>query len=226
MLRLARAALFAAVPAELLLVVLLVAGTPLPRPLVVAVETLVLAVLRQSSLIPPMAGIWPILGSMFMFRMMVYLHDMRTGIAPFGPWRALAYFFMLPNPFFPLFPLVDYKTFNRAYYNAERPHRALHGRAPLEAFNGRVKARPIGAQHDGHFRVREDRVSKGGNVTVRYLSRLRHIGVGRAYTGDRVKLLIADAHVRVVGADGSLLRELVIDPARDYQPRLPSSSIS
>lgn len=114
----------------------------------------------------------------------------------------------------------------RAYYNAERPHRALHGRTPLEAFNGRLKARPIGAQHDGHFRVREDRVSKGGNVTVRYLSRLRHIGVGRAYTGDRVKLLIADAHVRVVGADGSLLRELVIDPARDYQPRLPSSSIS
>lgn len=45
MLRLARAALFAAVPAELLLVVLLVAGVPLPRPLVLAAETLVLAVL-------------------------------------------------------------------------------------------------------------------------------------------------------------------------------------
>ena len=45
MLRLARAALFAAVPAELLLVVLLVAGVPLPRPLLVTVEALVLAVL-------------------------------------------------------------------------------------------------------------------------------------------------------------------------------------
>ncbi|MEV4515308.1 hypothetical protein AB0K00_40920 [Dactylosporangium sp. NPDC049525] len=45
MLRLARAALFATVPAELLLVVLLVSGTPLPRLLVAAVETLVLAVL-------------------------------------------------------------------------------------------------------------------------------------------------------------------------------------
>ncbi|GAA3191785.1 hypothetical protein ACFO1B_41200 [Dactylosporangium siamense] len=45
MLRLARAALFAAVPAELLLVVLLVAGVPLPHPLLAAVEALVLAVL-------------------------------------------------------------------------------------------------------------------------------------------------------------------------------------
>jgi hypothetical protein len=72
------------------------------------------------------------------------------------------------------------------------------------------------------FRIREDRVSKGGNVTVRYLSRLRHIGVGRAHTGERVKLLIADDYVRVVAADGILLRELVLDPDRDYQPRLHS----
>jgi hypothetical protein len=59
-------------------------------------------------------------------------------------------------------------------------------------------------------------------VTVRYLSRLRHIGIGRTYTGERVKLLIADDRVRVLGPDGALLRELVIDPTRDYQPRLHS----
>ena len=63
----------------------------------------------------------------------------------------------------------------------------------------RIKARPVHRPAAAHFRVREDRVSKGGNVTVRYLSRLRHIGVGRAYTGERVKLLIADDQVRVVG---------------------------
>ncbi|MET7423420.1 hypothetical protein [Dactylosporangium sp. NPDC005555] len=45
MLRTARAALFAAVPAELLLVVLLVAGVRPPAPLVAAVEILVVAVL-------------------------------------------------------------------------------------------------------------------------------------------------------------------------------------
>jgi transposase InsO family protein len=114
----------------------------------------------------------------------------------------------------------------RRYYNAERPHRALAGRTPLEAFHDRIKAGPIADRRLGHYRVREDRVSKAGNVTVRYLSRLRHIGLGRAHTGKPVKLLIADDYVRVVGADGSLLRELVLDPARDYQPRLHSSTMT
>ncbi|SEG56273.1 hypothetical protein SAMN04489712_106300 [Thermomonospora echinospora] len=45
MLRVARAALFAMVPAELVLAVLLVSGVPLPHPVVVAVEVGVLAVL-------------------------------------------------------------------------------------------------------------------------------------------------------------------------------------
>jgi len=110
----------------------------------------------------------------------------------------------------------------RAYYNAQRPHRALRGRTPIAAFEARVKAGPVIDRPIANLRVREDRVSKGGNVTVRYLSRLRHIGVGRAYTGERVKILIADDHVRVVRTDGLLLRELVLDPARDYQPRLHS----
>jgi transposase InsO family protein len=114
----------------------------------------------------------------------------------------------------------------RAYYNAERPHRALHGATPSAAFGRRIKARPAVDSAPTWFRVRQDRVSKAGNVTVRYLSRLRHIGLGRAHAGKEVRLLIADAHVRVVGIDGSLLRELVLDPDRDYQPRLHSSTMS
>jgi len=77
-----------------------------------------------------------------------------------------------------------------------------------------------------HFRVRADWVSKAGNVTVRYLSQLRHIGLGKAHVGEPVRLLIADDYVRVVREDGSLLRELNIDPNRDYQPRLHSSPMS
>lgn len=114
----------------------------------------------------------------------------------------------------------------RAYYNAERPHRALHGATPLVVFGSRIKARPVIERAPTWFRVRQDRVSKAGNVTVRYLSRLRHIGLGRAHAGKEVRLLIADAHVRVVGSDGSLLRELVLDADRDYQPRLHSSTMS
>ena len=71
-----------------------------------------------------------------------------------------------------------------------------------------------------HYRVRQDRVSKAGNVTERYLSRLRHIGLGKAQAGEPVRLLIADDHVRVVGQDGSLFRELILVARRDYQPRL------
>jgi transposase InsO family protein len=114
----------------------------------------------------------------------------------------------------------------RDYYNAERPHRALRGRTPRQAFDGRLKARPALDRPMTHFRVRQDRVSKAGNVTVRYLSRLRHIGLGKAHAGEPVKLLIANDHVRVVREDGSLLRDLIIDAGRDYQPRLHSSSMS
>ena len=114
----------------------------------------------------------------------------------------------------------------RAYYNAERPHRALAGATPAAVFATRIKARPVLDRAPTWFRVRQDRVSKAGNVTVRYLSRLRHIGIGKAHAGQEVRLLIADDRVRVVGADGSLLRELVLDADRDYQSRLHSSPMS
>jgi Integrase core domain len=113
-----------------------------------------------------------------------------------------------------------------AYYNTERPHRALKGATPAVVFETRINGCPVIDRTPVWFRVRQDRVSKAGNVTVRNLSRLRHIGLGRAHAGKEVRLQIADAHVRVVGADGSLLRELVLDADRDYQPRLHSSSMS
>ena len=62
---------------------------------------------------------FPVLASLFMFRLAVYLYDLKHRTAPFGFWRAGAYFFMAPNLFFPLFPVVDYKTFCRTYYNGD-----------------------------------------------------------------------------------------------------------
>jgi hypothetical protein len=67
-------------------------------------------------------------------------------------------------------------------------------------------------------RVRHDRVDKTGVVTLRYLSRLHHIGLGADYRGLPVHLLVANKNVRVIREDGSLIRELVLDPTRDYQP--------
>jgi hypothetical protein len=68
------------------------------------------------------------------------------------------------------------------------------------------------------FRVRHNRADKVGRVTLRYLSRLHHIRVGRAPIGEPVRLLVANKHIRVIRDDGSLLRELTLDPTCDYQP--------
>jgi hypothetical protein len=114
----------------------------------------------------------------------------------------------------------------RAYYNGERPIGRSTGRPPASIFETRIKTRPVREAAPTWFRVRQDRVSEAGNVTVRYLSRLRHIGIGEAHSGREVRLLFADDRVRVVAEDGWLLRELVLDADRDYQPRLRSSTTS
>jgi transposase InsO family protein len=109
----------------------------------------------------------------------------------------------------------------RIYYNTVRPHRALGRRTPAQAFAARTKATPrrpgitVPAQH----RVRRDRVDNSGNVTLRYQSKLRHLGVGRRYAGTRVMLLVADRDVRVINEDGELLAEFTINPTKDYQPQ-------
>ncbi len=113
----------------------------------------------------------------------------------------------------------------RAYYYQQRPHRALGGRSPLVAWNERLRAGPSRTSDAVQYRVRHDRVGANGTVTLRYQSRLRHIGVGAANKHQAVRLLIAGDHVRVIRGDGSLLRELTIDPSRDYQP-LQSSAMT
>ncbi len=81
----------------------------------------VLSLLRAGlGVVPWPAAIWPLLGSMFMFRMVVYLYDLRYTPELASPVPTLAYFFLLPNVCFPLFPVVDYSTFCRTYYNADR----------------------------------------------------------------------------------------------------------
>lgn len=104
------------------------------------------------------------------------------------------------------------------YYNDIRPHRALNGRTPLQAYNARVKAKPAALRPDTHFRVRKDRVDAQGKVSLRYMSKLYKIGLGRAHKGRQVKLLIADQSIRVITPEGELLRELTLDPSRKYQP--------
>ena len=108
----------------------------------------------------------------------------------------------------------------RDYYNTVRPHRALRRQTPEQAYQARPKAVPTGTPLDtGHYRVRHDRIDASGVITLRHNSRLHHIGLGRRHAGTRVLVLARDLHVRVLTTDGDLLRELTLDPSRDYQPQ-------
>lgn len=106
----------------------------------------------------------------------------------------------------------------RLYYNQQRPHRSVDGRTPIQAFEARLKARPSPATPPVQYRVRCDRLDADGRVTIRYLGRLRHIHVSYRRRRQPVTLLVAGAEVRILAEDGSLLRELTLDPSRDYQP--------
>jgi hypothetical protein len=64
--------------------------------------------------------IWPVLGSMFMFRLIIYMYDLKHGKAKPTLVSTLSYFFLLPNVVFPFFPVVDYSTFRRTYYDDEQ----------------------------------------------------------------------------------------------------------
>jgi hypothetical protein len=68
---------------------------------------------------PWSVAVWPVLGAMFMFRLAVYLYALSHDEKKPAPAPTLAYFFMLPNACFPLFPVVDYSTFRRTYYDRD-----------------------------------------------------------------------------------------------------------
>jgi len=108
-------------------------------------------------------------------------------------------------------------------YNQHRPHRSLPLRAtPAAIYTTRPKAVPTpGARElDSHDRIRRDRIDDSGVVTLRINGRLHHIGIGRTHARTHVLLLVHDLHVRVVATTtGELLRDLIVDPTKDYQPR-------
>jgi transposase InsO family protein len=124
------------------------------------------------------------------------------------------------------------KTPARHPYRTPGPSRRLHrhpqppAAAPLPAapghpataYQARPKAAPGTRGTDTHNRVRTDRLDANGTVTLRHGGRLYHIGTGRAHARTHV-LLVQDLHIRIINAaTGELLRELILDPSKNYQP--------
>jgi hypothetical protein len=119
--------------------------------------------------------------------------------------------------------LAELQTLLEAFrdeYNHRRPHRALNRRTPAVAYTARPKATTTGPRTDSHDRIRRDRIDDSGVVTLRHNGQLHHIGIGRTHARTHVIMLVQDLNIRVVhAATGELLRELTLDPTKDYQPQ-------
>lgn len=102
-------------------------------------------------------------------------------------------------------------------YNHRRPHRSLPHRATPAALFETMPSASRDADTLEH--VRHDRIDESGKVTLRVNGRMHHIGLGRTLWRTHVLILSQDLHVRVVNAvTGELIRQLTINPDRDYQP--------
>ncbi|MBX3703146.1 MAG: hypothetical protein KF822_05180 [Steroidobacteraceae bacterium] len=105
--------------------VVLIGTCHLPLPLWARVALLLaigglLAASRAGAIAAPWSSVvWPILGSMFMFRLAIYAKSLATEPRQGRIWAALGYFFMFPNLVFPLFPVIDYQTFRRSHFDKD-----------------------------------------------------------------------------------------------------------
>jgi D-alanyl-lipoteichoic acid acyltransferase DltB (MBOAT superfamily) len=66
----------------------------------------------------PMA-FYPTFGAIFMFRLIGYVYDFAHAKAPPRLLPFLSYFFLLPNFYFLLFPVIDFPTMRRTYYRRD-----------------------------------------------------------------------------------------------------------
>ena len=68
-----------------------------------------------------------VIASLYMFRVIVYVYELRHKKVPIGWSERLAYFFMFPNILIALFPVVDLKTFRNTYYQGSESEIYLSG---------------------------------------------------------------------------------------------------
>lgn len=62
---------------------------------------------------------WTVVGALFMFRLIVYLYDLRQVRGRPSALAFFAYFFPLPNYYFVLFPVIDFQTMRKGYYGRD-----------------------------------------------------------------------------------------------------------
>jgi hypothetical protein len=103
------------------------------RVVLVLAATVLLVALRREW-IPGPTQVLPVLGTLFMFRLAIYLYDLRYEKKPASWWERLGYFFMLPNVAFLLFPVIDYQAWRRTWY--DKPAADIYQKGLLWMFRG------------------------------------------------------------------------------------------
>ncbi len=103
-------------------VLLTITAAPIPwvaRAGLIATIAAGLAAMRPGPVVagdPEIPGAIPVVASLFMFRMVIYLYELKHARGREPIVDAASYFLLLPNFVFPHFPVVDYRTFQRGYF--------------------------------------------------------------------------------------------------------------
>lgn len=93
-----------------------------------------------------------------------------------------------------------------------------------ETLDYQTTAKVIASNHRSRVRLkfrapcRKRNRTQDASVTLRYASKLRHLGIGSAHRGKRGLLLIAGDHVTTSdAATGEILTEHILDASKNYQ---------
>ena len=105
-------------------------------------------------------------------------------------------------------------------YNNHRPHRSLGRAVPAAIYTRLPKAQPHPDGTTSAWRIRHDHIDTTGTVTLRHNGRIHHIGIGRRHAHTQILMIIQDLNIRIINpTTGELLRQLTLNPNRDYQPQ-------
>ena len=89
------------------------------RLLLVLAIAIGLLILRAELFFAPRAAlVTPFIASMFMFRLIIYMYEVKHKQVTTLSIQTFSYFFLFPNICFLFFPIIDYKTYLRTYYSA------------------------------------------------------------------------------------------------------------
>ena len=164
-------------------VLLVLATASMPwraRVVLIAALAISLAVARArtaSSAEAMSTGVIPVVATMFMFRMIIYLYERKHAREREPLVDTLSYFFVLPNYVFPHFPVIDYRGFRRRYFasgihDIQRTGLAMIWRGTVHLLTYRVIDRLLLVSAD----TVNDPLSLAGYLIFNYLLYLRVSG--------------------------------------------------